>query len=81
MRIAVQAPDVDPFMESGIDQTLRRRHWIAHEAITAAFPGRRFFTVKIALDVLIKIRTAFAKKRIVIRRQADFDFGVLCERS
>src|SRR5207253_10782177 len=77
--IAMQAPDVDSFVESGVDQTLRRRYGVADKSVTAAFPGRRFFAVKIALNILIKIRAAAAKKRIVIRRQADFDFRVLCE--
>src|SRR5207249_8068064 len=38
-RIAMQAPDVDPFMESGVDQPLHRRHRIADKAVTAALPG------------------------------------------
>ena len=75
----MQAPDVDPFVESGVDQALRGRHRIADKSVSAAFPGRRFFAVKIALNILIEIRAAPAKKRIVIRRQADFDFRVLCE--
>ena len=35
--IAMQTPDVDSFVESGVDQTLRRRYRVADKSVTAAF--------------------------------------------
>ena len=74
-RIAMQAANVDSFMEARVNQTLRRRERIPNEAVTATFPRSRFFAVEIAFNVLVKFSrcSGTSEEGVVIGRQADLD--------
>ena len=78
-RVALQRPNVDPFVKSRVNNSFRRLNRIAHETVLAAFPRRRFHAFVIALDGLVERRAAAAKERVVIRRQGKIDNLVLRE--
>src|SRR5689334_8920882 len=73
----MQAANIDALVKTRVSQALRRWHRITNKAITAAFPRCGFHALKIALDVLIKLRTIAAEQRVVIRWQTDFDLCIL----
>src|SRR5438552_5975755 len=62
----MKAADVDAFVKARVNNAPARLLWVAYETVLPAFPRRRFFPVIIALDVLIEIRTAAVKNRVVI---------------
>src|ERR1051325_9102286 len=77
--IALERANIYPFMKPRIDQPGARLHRVAHETVLAAFPRRRFFTLIIALDVLIEVAAAAAEQRGVAGRQNKIEnigFGV-----
>src|SRR5438552_18511383 len=65
----VQRTNVNAFMKASVDNARTRLYWIAHKTILATFPRRRFFSVIVALDVLVEIGAAAAKNRVVVGRQ------------
>src|SRR6516225_8451324 len=71
--ITMQRANVDTLMKTRINNAGARFHRIADETILATFPRCRFFTLIIALDVLIKIRTAAMKDRVVVGRQCKVE--------
>src|SRR5438105_1958435 len=76
-RVAMKTFNIDAFVKSRVDYSFRSPDRIADEPVTPAFPWGRFHPLIVALDVLVKIRTTPAKKRVVIGRKADLDFGIL----
>src|SRR6266567_7896257 len=67
-RVALERPDVDPFMEPSINNSSRRLDRVADKAILTAFPWRRFYSFVIAFDVLVECGPAAREKRVVRRR-------------
>src|SRR5262249_9804569 len=72
-RLAVLVPaqrtDIDSFVKARVNNPGLCFYRIADETILAAFPRIRFLAVKIALDVLIKIRPVAAENGVVVRGQ------------
>ena len=74
----MKTANVDAFVKAGVNNTGARLLRIAHETVLAAFPRRRFFTAVIALDVLIEVRPAAVKNRVVVGRQCQIDSRRFC---
>src|SRR6266849_3502367 len=55
--IATHGANIDSFVKAGIDGAACGVDGIAHKAVFAALPRRRFFSLVIAFDVLVKGRT------------------------
>ncbi len=70
-RVALQRPNVDAFMKASVNNSSRRLGRIAHESILAAFPRRRFHSLVVALDVLVKLGAVATINRIVVRRERE----------
>src|SRR5437763_1723899 len=56
--VAMDRKNIDSFVEPGINNSFAGRLGIAHESVLTAFPRGGFLAMVIALDVLIKRRTA-----------------------
>ena len=69
--VALQGPDVHPFVKTGVDQTGRCLDRVAHEAVLPAFPWRGLFSFVIAFYILIKSGAIVAEERVVLRRQSQ----------
>jgi hypothetical protein len=64
--IAVHGPDIDSFMKAGVNDAARSVFGITHKPVFAALPRRRFYSVVVTLDVLVKCRAVSRKKSVVV---------------
>src|SRR5260370_19128391 len=72
-RVALERPNVDPFMEPSINNSRRRLDRVAYKTVLTAFPWPRFHPFVIAFDELVKHWSAASEKRDFLRRQAQYE--------
>src|SRR5437870_4031895 len=64
--IALERPDIDAFVQTGVNNSSRRFNRVANESILTTFPRCRFYPFVIALDILIKLWPVSTINRIVV---------------
>ena len=69
--------NIDSFVKARVNDTTRCVGGVAHKAVFAALPRRRFHAFVIAFHVLVKGRTVAREQSVIIRRQNKIESVIL----
>ena len=71
--ITMHRANIDSFVKAGIDGAACGVDGVADKAVFPALPRRRFFSLVIAFDVLVKSRTIAREQSVIIRWQIKIE--------
>src|SRR5262245_5824200 len=78
VRIAVHRPNINSFVEAGVNDASSSAFRITDKAVLAALPGCRFHAIVVPVDILVKSRAVPRKKGSIVRGQHKIENLTSC---
>src|SRR6516165_8621953 len=76
--IAMHGPNINSFMEAGVNDPFSSAFRVADKSVLATFPWRRLHAVVVSFNILVKSGAISRKKSVVVRWQDKIEDLILC---